>query len=538
MKSIYKTLIILFVLVSTSACDDFYELENPPVSPWQSVADFDATVAGVYYNLTGSGGNQAIMSNRRGFSTLTTDIGVFLDGAGGDGSALGLYDRDNGLENSWLNSVFRSSYGSIQSANLALDFLATGPFQGSSDRDQLIRLEGELLFLRAYCYWSLVKAFAPPFEPGSANSAATLPLRLTSVDGLESAVNNPPAPTGDIYTAIIADLERAVELLPERFDSGRDFATYEFGRANKFAAAFLLARVHFQMGNTTAAQEQLDFVINTGVGNGFYNLSQDPIVAFTQTWNGENEASEILWMYSYGETPRQNGLGTTSNWKVPRRFRFYNLISRFFRTDNDETLLTHRNNQKTVATSDAFLEQAGWMNLTDRSETQTALNDKRYTQLFVRVEGGTDADFSGSITETRVWNARYYRWPGGRRAGQGTSIPMFRLAEAYLTRSIIRFNNGDAAGAAEDLNVVRARAWDADAAGTAYTPVTAADITAEMIHNERMIEMAFEGDRLHYLQALQLPIPNGDRGPGSIPYNDPSLFWPLPQSEIDLNQGL
>jgi hypothetical protein len=48
--------------------------------------------------------------------------------------------------------------------------------------------------------------------------------------------------------------------------------------------------------------------------------------------------------------------------------------------------------------------------------------------------------------------------------------------------------------------------------------------------------MGFEGRRLFYLQALQLPVPPGDRpGVSPIPYNDPSLVRDLPRAELTRN---
>ena len=48
--------------------------------------------------------------------------------------------------------------------------------------------------------------------------------------------------------------------------------------------------------------------------------------------------------------------------------------------------------------------------------------------------------------------------------------------------------------------------------------------------------MGFEGRRLFYLQALQEPVPPGDRpNTQPIPYNDPSLVRDLPRAELTRN---
>jgi hypothetical protein len=148
---------------------------------------------------------------------------------------------------------------------------------------------------------------------------------------------------------------------------------------------------------------------------------------------------------------------------------------------------------------------------------------------------GADPTFT-ALPRRQYYINKYYRGP--QEAWRVGAVPLLRLPELYLTRAIIRFNRGDATGAAADLDVVRRRAWNEQAAGGPYPPLAPGAVTADLIHQERWKELAFEGDRLHYLQALQLPVPNGDRGPGAIPYNDPSLQWPLPLRERELNQGL
>jgi hypothetical protein len=177
--------------------------------------------------------------------------------------------------------------------------------------------------------------------------------------------------------------------------------------------------------------------------------------------------------------------------------------------------------------------------------TQEALLDKRYDQLYHRLEGhrgniDDDPDVYEqqyvNVTEPRIWMDKYFRAPDG----QWSNVPVIRLAEMYLTRSIIHFRNGNLAQAAEDLNVVRKRAFDQGAAGVAYEDseyfVTAGNITEQMIHNERIKELTGEGDRLRYLQALKMPIPPGERdgfAPVPFPYEDSKFHWILPQKEID-----
>lgn len=98
--------------------------------------------------------------------------------------------------------------------------------------------------------------------------------------------------------------------------------------------------------------------------------------------------------------------------------------------------------------------------------------------------------------------------------------------------------SGNVQGAADDLNVVRARSWDSAIAGSEYVPVTPDQITEAMIHEERLIEMWNEGDRLNYLRGLKMDIPRGDRAEGSDPYTSEIFIYPMPQSETIYNENL
>jgi hypothetical protein len=179
---------------------------------------------------------------------------------------------------------------------------------------------------------------------------------------------------------------------------------------------------------------------------------------------------------------------------------------------------------RTLAISQSMLRRIGWANA-DSTPTAEAQKDRRFQQVYF-YNPNNDPTFSG-VGRRHWWINKYYRGPQDQnRYG---AIPLIRLPEVYLTRSSIRFIEGDMTGAAADLNVVRVRAG--------LDNIVVGDLTAEAIHNERWKELSFESDWLFYLQALKINIPNGDRGSGEIPYNSPLLIWPLPQYETDINPG-
>lgn len=517
--------IIVFLAFLGTACDndEFFELTNPIEAPWLNATEFDAAAIGGYYALTGNGGNRAMMAHRRMASDFTADIGVFIPEAAGGSDFISVYEREKTEISMFSSAIFRPAYATIGFANGAIDFYLENdgdPYPFDPNRSQVERIIGEMYFLRGFAYWNLAKVYAPPFDESTTNLATELPVRLTSATSLEAALDAELFTVGQLYEQILTDLRTAKDKLPERFDPALGHPeTYGKGRVNKFAAAAMLSRVLFQMGQFSEAKAECDFVIDQNGGD--YTLNEDPIEAFNKFDDGRG--SETIWYYNIG-APGSDGLRQGSNWKVPRRFANYNWTDR-------QSWNQPNSRDRTFAASDAFLLQAGWMNA-DLSETPEAKFDKRYNQLWQRVEAGEEPRFS-EITRPRVWCDKYYRGP----RSDESNVVMFRLAEVVLTRAIIRFDEGDAAGAASDLDLIRARAWDTDSAGTAYTPLSPGEVTAELIHTERAIELGFEGDRRDYLQALRLNIPNGDRGPGDIPWNDPSLFSDIPEGEKERNQA-
>lgn len=95
-----------------------------------------------------------------------------------------------------------------------------------------------------------------------------------------------------------------------------------------------------------------------------------------------------------------------------------------------------------------------------------------------------------------------------------------RLAEMYLIRAESNFREGTTMGDTpiKDINRIRNRssAPDLDA------------VTLDIILNERELELGFEGFVLHDYKRTKRNI-------GGLPYDDPKLIFPVPQSAIDRN---
>jgi tetratricopeptide (TPR) repeat protein len=102
-------------------------------------------------------------------------------------------------------------------------------------------------------------------------------------------------------------------------------------------------------------------------------------------------------------------------------------------------------------------------------------------------------------------------------------VPIIRLAEMYLTRAEANERLGTSVGATPvaDINTIRTRAKLS----------TVTTVTLDQILKERYLELAFEGHNLREKKRLKQNL-------GTIAWNSPTLIFPIPQREIDVNKNL
>ncbi len=125
-------------------------------------------------------------------------------------------------------------------------------------------------------------------------------------------------------------------------------------------------------------------------------------------------------------------------------------------------------------------------------------------------EGSSIAGASGMYTGK--WSTFYH------------AIPVARLSEMYLTRAEANLRSGAQVGPAtplEDVNIIRERAH-ADPWAT---------VNADQVVQERLRELAFEGDWLWTKKRLKMNV-------GTRVFDDPKLVLPVPQRERDIDENM
>ncbi|NEW85545.1 MAG: RagB/SusD family nutrient uptake outer membrane protein [Mariniphaga sp.] len=526
----------LALVMILSACnnDQFFEKDAPPVTEWKTVADMEFGIANAY--------RLSLIQNESscwnfmpfvhfGQSDIVREISV----NGGWNSNV-TYSRDF-QQRIGQTDKYAICYSVILYCNNMLDFIAKDPFPTASETDKtknISRIKGEALFLRALAYYHLLIWYSPAYDPQGANDTKLLALKLNTPITVELALDNTPASTKLIYDQVVKDFTDAKVLLPLKWETGMNNA-YKFGRASKHAAGAYLARTLMLMGKNTEALAELDGVLNDGSMP--RTLEADPETNWlnnsaTASWT----SPEIVWYAFFAD------INLSTNFRHNMMLHYFdNAI--FPNPDDWRDWWIWSLNTKTV-------KRVGMM-ADDNSVPAGWANDKR-AKLFHRFEGYNNAlpsttkynyvhlvnrAFEGRVglVDPVYMSKKYYRVPlaGQSKTAPPQNIPVLRSAELYLWRAALKqvTNKG---GQAADLNMVRQRAWDVAKSG-AYVPLTDAQATWELIDQEWIKEMAFEGDRVIWLQMFKKPIGSGDRTVADVNAPYANFFYPIPLSETDFN---
>ena len=516
---ISKYLAVALALLLSNSCEneDFFELTNPPEFPWLNIDQLEMAAVTPYHLTFGSDWG-SYWQNYCLVADCMSEYIYLLPNTSADIPYSEMYYRTTNVRTGKTNGIFNDVYQTVGSCNAALDFYESNdnqPFDNPTEKDQanLDRIRGELHFMKAFAYFTAAKIFAPSPASPQFESMEVLPLRKEFPKDIEQANKAEFGTASQVYEMVLNDLKSAKELLPEQYIDGIHHSSYQYGRANKLAASFLLMRVYLQKGEYQLALDEANYIINSG----YYSLDQDPIEAFNHSDPGKG--NEVIWYALYYDDIKKSIAKVFSSMNKTH----YTAIN----GGRGDSWSRCPWNQFSMSHSAA--QYVGWMD-ENMNETDEALQDKRYVQLYYRLEGNIDdPQADPTVYETQyahikdpyIWGDKYFRGVDGRY----TNVPVMRLAEAYLTRSILRLKLDDSNGALADLNIVRARAG--------LDPLT--EVSEELIDKERIKELAFEGDHLFYSEALKAPIGPGDREDVSAitaPYE--GLYWKIPQLELDM----
>ena len=121
--------------------------------------------------------------------------------------------------------------------------------------------------------------------------------------------------------------------------------------------------------------------------------------------------------------------------------------------------------------------------------------------------------------------ARPGNWYTSKWKSFSQNLPVIRIAEMYLIRAETNLRLGTSVGDTPQNDLAQVRNPVRTNLAAILLP------TLNDVLNERYLELAYEGLRIHDIKRLQAVT-------GTIPWNDKYLVFPIPQREVDATTGI
>jgi hypothetical protein len=497
MKTISK-LLLLSSLVVMSSCDltedpyGFYSEENF----YQTADDAEAGLMYAYDAITYLEYSRVIFWA----GGLPTDESTPKADEGVDVQDLARWNVANFDNNGMLTNYFKYAYIAINRANALIEQIPDADFEPEL-KDQYL---GEAYFLRAWHYYNLAIYFG------------RVPVHTSTVETLDQTSAPLARNLDEIYDLIISDSDEAIRLLGYQ---------QRLGRADKVAAQALAAKAYLYMASAKENGVPLYTELEENV-TGMYAKAEEYAreVVYNQSEYGFEE--NLLNIYDVEQPSGPEHIFLMSMDRSGDIEGDYSKISKLFipyidgatiyLDDYDGTYSASHDGWSSIETNLSFYDS-----FDDSDSRKTVLMvDSVYNQ-----EGELSAEYPGAVL-----------YPFTRKYIDPDFIGDKTSTKPYLIRfSDIALVFAEAAGptteAYEQVNYIRNRAG----LGDLPTGLSGEDFR-EAVLEERKYELAFEGNRLHDLRRhklIQTIVPEA-----SDLTDEEASFYPIPQREVNLNQGL
>ncbi|TYZ06072.1 RagB/SusD family nutrient uptake outer membrane protein [Hymenobacter lutimineralis] len=421
-----------------------------------------------------------------GFGDIMSDLSTTGGGGGQDGFEYQQLDNFNiATTNPLVNRLWGSCFVGIGRANIVLEKV---PAITAINPAVQQRCLGEAAFLRAKYYFDLVRLYGD------------VPL-LTKLPKTLAEVNIPRTPVDQVYAQIEADLKDAITKLPPSHSAA------DIGRATKWSATGLLAKVYLTRGKLADAATQARSVINSSGKTLWDNYGDNFKVA---NENGKESLFEAQFISGLNQWttdgPGFSGnefFGPRGQGIVPQGGYGFNIPEPEFVAGYEEGDL--RRDVTIWKPGDSYPDGRKQPNSLPGSPNGYGL--KKY--------------FVGTVN-TNIWDSEL-------------NIPILRLAEMYL---ILAEGVGPTEEGREALNKVRRRAFGLPINTPSNRDVTTTNPEAftAAVRRERKYELAFEMDRWFDMKRTGELFTSPElKKKGIKSYN---IVMPLPLQELDVNPGL
>ena len=487
-KWLLLPVLLAMVVLNIIACKKDF-LDRQPLGRFTeddlSSGSFDSKVFGAYAVLRKGGFNNHEYLGVQSYRADESEKGSSTS----DGASTGLMydDFEYNKSGGGLQTYWTDHYQAINAAN---DIIHTVDSIGATDPATLIN-KAEAKFIRAFCYFDLVRAF------GS----------VPKIDfvGTPAQLNIAKSTPAQIFTLIDADLAEAAAVLPLQWE-----AKY-IGRLTKGAALALQAKAYLWRSNWTAALNSAKAVIALGV----YSLVPKYGDQFRVT--GENGPESIFE------------------------------IQAFYQPTNDQGIIY--SNVQGVRGAGAWDLGWGWNVPTQILVDEFETGDPRKVETIL-FSGQVDPLYSENVPPVPTvprpyWNKKIHTNPADRttlnnRFGPWMNHRILRYADVLLM----------AAEAANEVggtqNTTDALAWleqvrkRARGTNNAILPAITTTDQAQLrtaIRHERFVEMGMEEQRFWDIVRWGIDV-TVLHAAGKANYAIKHRLLPIPQGEIDKSGGV
>lgn len=292
----------------------------------------------------------------------------------------------------------------------------------------------EAKFIRALVFFDMVRLFGD------------IPL-VTNVVSLSESFTIQRSSVDEVYAQIVSDLTDASSL-PAYYENNTDK-----GRPTAGAAQGLLAKVYLTMGHYTDANTALDNVISSGN----YNL----LPTFEEVFALENENGlETVFSIQYSNG---TGNGNSFNFLYGPKVEGADIL---------------------VGVGQSTLRPtAELMRAFEDGDTRFEKTCSPYTVNPINEDTISDSYFRKFLTTDLIEDG-------------GQDWPILRYADIILMKAEVLNELDDLTGAIGQINLIRSRAFDGDAAKLIQVAdVANKDVMNDIILNERRLELAGENQR-------------------------------------------
>jgi hypothetical protein len=464
----------IFIVVSAFliiSCSDALE-ENPTdqiseVNFYKNKDDAVAAVNAIY---------EPMRDNFRSLYMLMLDIQADYAEGRGSTQPLGSYQGFDQTNINRAGQMWERFYQSIRNANIVIEKISDIPLT-ETEKNQLI---GEARFLRAYCYYHIVRHW----------NGGPLFMDTENADSSKKTAN-------EIYEAIISDLQMGEDNLPG--------APSQFGKPTQWSAKALLAEVYLTIGEWALAKAKAKEVIDSGN----FSLLEVSVPSDFNTIFGPsaNGTSEEIFYLKFNNLDGwgwpMNLLWSETTFSPFGNYVIYSVPGPFFENWSDEDL-------------------------------------RKQWNVFSEYINRTTGELKTLPSSTPILCSKFRDPAAPGRNQHANDYPILRFADVLLiyAEASVMADNTVSASALESLNKIRRRGYGypsntispVDFTSSGFTPET----FRETVLQERAYELYMEGKRWFDLKRTNTVKETILANTGKTVL-DIHLLWPIPQQEIDTN---